>query len=69
MPMPAGVRLGKYQIIAPLGEGASRALKASIPKGRLDGLVASARVLSPAALLAMVSDVGAAGSHGTRPNL
>jgi tetratricopeptide (TPR) repeat protein len=31
------------------------ALKASIPQGRLDGLVATARVLSPAAVLAMVS--------------
>jgi hypothetical protein len=31
------------------------ALKASIPKGRLDGLVANASVLSPAAVLAMVS--------------
>ena len=33
------------------------ALKASIPKGRLDGLVANARVLSAAAVLAMVSPV------------
>jgi hypothetical protein len=33
------------------------ALKASIPKGRLDGLVASASVLSPAAALAMISPV------------
>ena len=31
------------------------ALKASIPKGKLDGLVANASVLSPAAVLAMVS--------------
>ena len=31
------------------------ALKASIPKGRLDGLVANARVLSPTAVLAMVT--------------
>jgi len=31
------------------------ALKASIPKGRLDGLVASASVLSPAAVLAMLT--------------
>ena len=31
------------------------ALKASIPKGTLDGLVANASVLSPAAVLAMVS--------------
>jgi hypothetical protein len=30
------------------------ALKASIPRGRLDGLVANASVLSPAAILAMV---------------
>jgi tetratricopeptide (TPR) repeat protein len=33
------------------------ALKASIPKGRLDGLVANASVLSPAAVLAMISPV------------
>jgi predicted ATPase len=33
------------------------ALKASIPRGRLDGLVANARVLSAAAVLAMVSPV------------
>jgi hypothetical protein len=30
------------------------ALKASIPPGRLDGLVANASVLSPAAVLAMI---------------
>ena len=30
------------------------ALKASIPKGRLDGLVANASVLSPAAVLALL---------------
>ena len=34
------------------------ALKASIPKGRLDGLVANASVLSPAAVLAMVGQTG-----------
>ena len=33
------------------------ALKASIPKGRLDGLVANASVLSPAEVLAMISPV------------
>jgi tetratricopeptide (TPR) repeat protein len=32
------------------------ALKASIPKGRLDGLVANASVLSPAAVLVMLSE-------------
>jgi hypothetical protein len=32
-------------------------LKASIPKGRLDGLVANANVLSPAAVMAMISPV------------
>ena len=39
------------------------ALKASIPKGRLDGLVANASVLSPAAVLAMVTGAGAAESQ------
>ena len=34
------------------------ALKASISKGTLDGLVANASVLSPAAILAMVSQGG-----------
>jgi hypothetical protein len=33
------------------------ALKASIPKSRLDGLVSNASVLSPAAVLAMISPV------------
>ena len=33
-----------------------KALKASIPKGTLDGLVAKASTLSPAAILAMVAD-------------
>jgi hypothetical protein len=33
------------------------ALKASIPKGRLDGLVANATVLSPGEILAMISPV------------
>jgi predicted ATPase len=46
------------------------ALKTSIPKGTLDGIVANASVLSPAAVLAMVSQaVGAearAGSEGQR---
>ena len=43
------------------------ALKASIPKGTLDGLVANASVLSPAAVLAMVSqDVGAEASAGSK---
>lgn len=32
------------------------ALKATIPKGTLDGLVANAITLSPAAILAMVAD-------------
>jgi hypothetical protein len=32
-------------------------LKASIPKGRLDGLVANASVLSPTAVLAMINPV------------
>jgi hypothetical protein len=42
------------------------ALKASIPKGRLDGLVANARVLSPAAVLAMVGQaVGAEAGAGS----
>ena len=36
------------------------ALKASIPKGRLDGLVSNASVLSPAAVLAMISPVAGA---------
>jgi hypothetical protein len=35
--------------------GRIEALKASIPKRKLDGLVANARELSPAAVLAMVS--------------
>ena len=40
------------------------ALKASIPKATLDGLVANASVLSPAAVLAMVSqEVGAEAGH------
>ena len=39
------------------------ALKASIPKGTLDGLVANASVLSPAAVLAMISPV-AGGESG-----
>jgi hypothetical protein len=33
------------------------ALKASIPKGRLDGLVANASALSPAEILAMIGPV------------
>jgi hypothetical protein len=41
------------------------ALKASIPKSTLDGLVANASVLSPAAVLAMVSQaVGAEAGAG-----
>jgi hypothetical protein len=39
-----------------------QALKDTIPKATLDGLVASASVLSPAAVLAMVED-GAARRH------
>ena len=39
------------------------ALKASIPKGRLDGLVANASVLSPEEVLAMISPV-AGGESG-----
>jgi hypothetical protein len=43
------------------------ALKASIPKGTLDGIVANASVLSPAAVLAMVSQaVGAEAGAGVR---
>jgi non-specific serine/threonine protein kinase len=43
------------------------ALKASIPKGRLDGLVANARALSPAAVLAMLSqDVAAEAGAGSK---
>ncbi len=36
--------------------GRIEALKASIPKGTLDGLVANASALSPAAVLAMVAE-------------